>query len=77
MLAEEFEVCTTVAVVAAFARMLQWPVEQPDNPPAHVLIPRNGVGFGRSVPAMRPVCHAEQQATKPRPRPIRGLLGGM
>ena len=42
VLAVAFEVCAAVAVVAAFAQMLQLPVEQRDQEPAHDLILRDG-----------------------------------
>ena len=77
VLTEPFEVCTSVAVVAVFAEMLQLPVEQPDDPAAHGLILWDGVGFGRWVPGARLVSHAVQRGTRPRPGIIRELLGVM
>ena len=58
VLAEPFEVCAAGAVVAAFAPMLQLPIEQTDKEPAHDLILRDGVGSGRWVPTMCRFCHA-------------------
>ena len=42
VLVEALKVCTAVAVVAVFARMLQWPVEQTEKQPAHDPILRDG-----------------------------------